>query len=345
MDRLTHAEVGGPYSSREDAERAIRAGSFDQDAAELAVMESESGDVGSRAAAFDGGGAPVTDPSPTEGEPDTPELPDPMPQQQVMPKTTKPAQTPGGSGGLPQDPMSPQFDPAPMNTPGPDPLASATASVVTEIRAANPGMDGETLIRVASRTVARLLEADFDPSGMRPHIEDPLHNRTPWQLLNDVRRTVPHRERREDGQQRRSPMRRAEDWAERRLQERRPDLFFGEEDNGQGTLFPEPERQQPRSRPEPEQGSEPERERPMPGQQTLFDDPDEVQDPPAPPAPRRRTRPVRPLPGEFDPPEPPDLSRFDQPGDPPPPSGPQQQALFDLPADPQAARQLPMLLT
>ncbi|HWB34415.1 MAG TPA: hypothetical protein VHA75_00170 [Rugosimonospora sp.] len=195
--------MGGPYSNREDAERAIRAGSFDQDPAELMVMESDSGEDGTsrqarKTAAWGPFETPTTDAAPGPSTPEVPDLADPVPDQ--LPKTTKPAQTPGGSGGLPQDPMSPQFDPGPTSTPGPDPLASTTASVVEEIRAANPGVDSETLIRVASRAVAKLVEADFDPSSMRPHIEDPLRNKTPWQVVKDVKETLPDKEDEEEGE-------------------------------------------------------------------------------------------------------------------------------------------------
>lgn len=345
MDRTSGAEVGGPYASREDAQRAIERGGFDQSAAELVVMENDddgSQDFGKTAAwgSFD---TPATDASPGPGNPEVPELGQPTPDQSTMPKSTKPAQVPGGAGGLPQNPMDPQFDPASLSEPGPDPLASATASVVEDIRATNPGMDDETLIRVASRTVAKLVEADFDPSSMRPNIEDPMAHKTLLHLLRDVRRAIPHNERSD-------PRNRVQEWAERRFQQRRPDLFYGEEEGGQRTLFPAPQHQPA----PPSRGLGPQAEpprslsEPVPGQESLFEDPDDIPDPPAPPQqPRRRRRPPRPrpLPGEFDPPQPPDLNRFDQPVDPPEPSGPQQQTLFDLPEDRQAARRLPLLLT
>lgn len=347
MDRLTHAEVGGPYASHEDAERAILRGGFDQAPAELLVSEGNGDDGGDtsrearRTAAWGPFETPVSDATPSPATPQVPELRDPMPAQNVMPKTTKPSQVPGGSAGLPQDPASPQFDAGAGQTVGadPDPLGSATASVVAEIRAANPGIDDETLIRVASRTVARLVEADFDPLSMGPRIEDPLANRTPWQLVQDVRRAFPRHPITD-------PTRRVQDWAERRWRQRRPDLWFGEEEGGQRTLFPEPPRQPSRSQPQPEPEAEAP-EGPMQGQQRLFDDPDEVPDPPTPPAApaRRRRRPPRPrpLPGENDPPPLPDLSRFDQPET--PPEGPGgQQALFD-PANPEAVRRLPSMLT
>lgn len=191
MDRLTHAEVGGPYSNAEDAERAIRAGNFDQDPAELSVQEGDSDsddqDGGSttavrRTAAFEPYESPSTGAAPGPNNPGVPPLGQPVPEQQ-FPQTTKPAQMPSGGGGpdtLPQDPSSAQFDPQPMSTPGPDPMASATAAVVAQIRQANPSIDDETLVRVASKAVARLVEADFDPFAMMPSIHDPLANKTPF---------------------------------------------------------------------------------------------------------------------------------------------------------------------
>jgi hypothetical protein len=188
VDRLTNAEVGGPYSNRDDAERAIRAGSFDQDPAELSVQEGDSdsgdgdsddgGDGSSRTASWGPYETPTTGGTPSPSTPDVPDLAQPRPEQQ-FPQTTKPAQTPGGSGGLPQDPSGMQFDDG-SQTSGSDSLASPTAAVVAMIRQANPGIDDETLIRVATKAVARLVEADFDPFSMMPNISDPLANKTPF---------------------------------------------------------------------------------------------------------------------------------------------------------------------
>lgn len=195
MDRLTNAEVGGPYSNREDAERAIRAGNFDQDPADLIVQEGgdEDDDSGSKQAVrktadFGMFEQPSTGAEPGPNNPDLPELGQPRPDTQ-FPQTTKPAQTPGGGGSdsLPQDPSSSQFDAQPMQTPGPNPLASPTAAVVAMIRQANPGIDNETLIRVASKTVAKLVEADFHPYSMLPHIEDPLANKSPLSGFMDLK--------------------------------------------------------------------------------------------------------------------------------------------------------------
>lgn len=201
MDRLTNAEVGGPYSNREDAERAIRAGSFDQDPAELSVQEgnSDDGDDDSdddsgspRTASWAPYETPTTGGTPSPSTPDVPDLGKPRPEQQ-FPQTTKPAQMPGGSGGLPQDPSGMQFDDEPT-TPSPNPLASSTAAVVAMIRQANPGIDEETLIRVASKAVARLVEADFDPFSMMPNISDPLANKTPFgKFIKD-----PHKKKEDD---------------------------------------------------------------------------------------------------------------------------------------------------
>lgn len=181
--------MGGPYSNREDAERAIRAGNFDQDPAELVVQEGESEDDGSpKTASWGPFQTPTTEATTSPSTPDMPELGQPMPETQ-FPKTTKPSQTPGGGGGTPQDPASDQFDSGPMETPGSNSLASTTAAVVAMIRESNPGIDDETLIAVASRAVEKL--ADFHPYSMTPNIEDPLHGRNPLGLIKDVTKTLP----------------------------------------------------------------------------------------------------------------------------------------------------------
>lgn len=196
MDRLTHAAVGGPYSSRDDAERAIRSGSFDQDPAELSVQEGESDDGDSddgskearKTASWGPFENPTTAPTPSPSTPEVPELGQPVPETQ-FPKTTKPAQTPGGGGGLPQDPASDQFTPGGGDSDAKS-LSAATAAVVAEIRKANPGIDDESLISVASKAV-RHLTADFHPFSMLPTIEDPMAGKSPFSVVKDVQKTLP----------------------------------------------------------------------------------------------------------------------------------------------------------
>lgn len=184
MDRLSHAEVGGPYSSREDAERAIRAGSFDQNAAELAVQEGSEDDeqkVARRTAGMDQLGP---------ADPGVPELGAPMPDQGI-PRSTKPAQVPGQGSSLPQSPADAQFDPAALEGQGPGGVASTLEDVTAAIRQGNPGLEESVLGRIAGKVAARLVQADFDP--LTPNIEDPLHNKTPLKLIRDIKRTVPER--------------------------------------------------------------------------------------------------------------------------------------------------------
>lgn len=193
MDRLTHAEVGGPYASQDDARRAIQGGTFDQDPAELTVQEGST-DAGQKVAAWSPYQTPTTAPSPSPATPAVPELNAPVPDMS-FPKTTKPAQTPGDGSSLPQSPGAEQFDPAPLQTPGPDPVAAATSSVLAMIRQSNPGMDHQAARRVAVR-VAMRLNADFNPYAEMPNIEDPLADKTPLQVFHDVKKkTVPGRSR------------------------------------------------------------------------------------------------------------------------------------------------------
>ncbi len=136
MDRISRAEVGGPYASHDDAMRAIQNKGFDADPADLTVQEGSSDDDDDTSKesslrrqasplpppADSGGGAtmspPVTNPNPTTQQ-ITPQDPkDPMdtgsssgapesPQDQMgmgspLAKTTKPSQVPsGGGGGMP----------------------------------------------------------------------------------------------------------------------------------------------------------------------------------------------------------------------------------------------------
>lgn len=183
--------MGGPYSSRDDAERAIRSGSFEQDPAELTVRSGGDKDERKEAktAAFAPYETPTTKPSASPATPDVPELGQPVPEMS-FPKTTKPAQMPSGGGGLPQSPASEQFDPGATSEPGPDPVASTMASVTAAVRQSNPELDEPTLQRIAVR-VAMRLHADFNPYAEMPNIEDPLANKTPLQVLHDIRRTLP----------------------------------------------------------------------------------------------------------------------------------------------------------
>jgi hypothetical protein len=162
VDRTSGAEVGGPYSNREDAQRAIAAGGFDQDAANLSITESTGSDDGGKEASLHTA-APVMPSVPVStpgtGQPPMPNLGQPVPDH-VFPQTTKPAQVPGGgSSSLPQDPQSEQFDDQPMETEGPDPVASKVSALAVRVMQDNPDMSPDDARRVARKVVGRLVEA------------------------------------------------------------------------------------------------------------------------------------------------------------------------------------------
>lgn len=205
MDRLTHAEVGGPYSNREDAERAIRSGSFDQDPAELSVEEGESDDDSSdpssreamrhhavetdpqtpnRPSGFDPYDSPSTSPSVGPNDPGIEPLDQPHPEQQ-FPQTTKPAQLPGGGNddSLPSDPASPEFTDDGADS---DPVSGSIDRISALILADNPELPEELARRVARKTVARLVQA-----SPYPEIEDPLAHHNPLHLLYDIYKSLP----------------------------------------------------------------------------------------------------------------------------------------------------------
>ncbi len=266
MDRTTHAEVGGPYANRADAERAIRGGGFDQSPADLVISEQGAADDGdgdggaepktasapgdAGAMGFHPAQTPQTPASPGPADPGITPLRQPMPDGAVPTRTTKPAQTPGSSS-LPADPASPNFSPEGFDSAGPDPQASTAARVAALIREHNPGADEDTVRRVAFRALGY-----FNPYAEMPNIEDPLANKDPAKVVKDVGKniwkSIPGK-----GTGRAEPE--------------------PEEESGQQSLFPEPQRE---SRPydtpplEPEEEPEPPSRR-IPGQQSLFDDPDE----------------------------------------------------------------------
>jgi hypothetical protein len=203
VDRTSGAEVGGPYSNREDAQRAIAAGGFDQDAANLSITESSGNDDGGKEASLHTA-APVMPPVPVStpgtGQPPMPNLGQPVPDH-VFPQTTKPAQMPGGGGGgdassLPQDPQSDQFDDQPMETEGPDPVASKVSALAVRVMQDNPDMAPDEARRVARKVVGRLMEA-FG-SGLMPNIQDPLADRNVLDLADQVKKTFPKKEPQRD---------------------------------------------------------------------------------------------------------------------------------------------------
>jgi hypothetical protein len=192
VDRLSHAEIGGPYANREDADRAIRGGGFQQSPAELVAMEGEpDGDAddsktAAKTAGFPSAGAPQTPADPGPADPGVPELGQPVPEQQFAdaegPMTTKPAQKPEGASSLPEV--------APFDTEEPgggDSVSEAIDKVSHLVRMQNPGMDIPTVRRIARQVVGKLVEADFDPYSMVPHVRDPLAHRSPADLLKKMK--------------------------------------------------------------------------------------------------------------------------------------------------------------
>lgn len=186
MDRLSHAEIGGPYANREDADRAIRGGGFKQSPAELVAVEGEpdsdadDSKVASKTAGFPPADTPQT---PADAGPSDPNIPDhgqPFPDQQIAegPMTTKPAQKPNDGGS--SLPGVEPFDTAI------DPVSSNIDKVTAVVRMQNPGLDIPTARRIARQVVAKLIEADFDPYGMMPSVRDPLADKSPAKVLKTM---------------------------------------------------------------------------------------------------------------------------------------------------------------
>lgn len=205
--------MGGPYSSREDAEDAISHGSFDQDPAELEVVldtDDEGDDGGDEAQTAQamrrqaevpqqpGGPNPMPEPNPyatpqtpaTPGPatPDVQPLVQPMPDGAVPTRTTKPSQTPGGGADSLPEEWDPSFDYAAGETSSsaePENLNSAAklASLEVLIRQENPGADAESIHRVARQVLAY---GDL----FQTQIEDPMEGRDPIKRLKQMYRNV-----------------------------------------------------------------------------------------------------------------------------------------------------------
>lgn len=129
----------------------------------------------------------------------------------MFPITTKPSQLPSGGqtmlpGGssLPPMPGSPQFAPGGMQSPdvtGTDPIAGQIDTMASLVLADNPGLPEEEARRVARQVVGRYL-AVFDPYSMMPSIEDPLANRSPFELGRVIKPGTPAQQpQQQDGQQ------------------------------------------------------------------------------------------------------------------------------------------------
>lgn len=206
MDRTSGDEVGGPYATQQDAERAVERNSLGKPSAELKIIE-EPHEEGPE---DDDGGVQRTsvresfqrtsnqfgdeENAPSDGlDPQDPPFSgheQPAPAQEV-PQTTKPSQLPEGSSamqpggmqglpiGLTMDtalPSSPQFDPGSLST---DPVGTRVNAVASLVQRQNPDMDEETVRRVARKVTGMLVTADWGWHPEEQHIEDPLHHTSP----------------------------------------------------------------------------------------------------------------------------------------------------------------------
>ncbi len=263
MDRISRAEVGGPYASHDDAMRAIQNKGFDSDPADLTVQEgsSDDGDDTSKESSLrtqakfpppaDSGGGATMKPSPEDPLKDNAEAPkdaenvdptddaapddtadptapdngsslpvapdasgapvDPLGDPETQVTTTKPAQIPsGGGGGMPgesgatgeegedglpddtEDAVGSEEDvskPPEATAQTSDPVGSAIDQVTAQIFQDNPELPHTLARRVARKVVGRLVQADV--WNMRPHIEDPLADKNPLEVIHDVVKTLP----------------------------------------------------------------------------------------------------------------------------------------------------------
>ncbi len=191
MDRQTGAEVGGPYSNHDDADRAIAAGGFQASPMDLTVVagddDSDDGPLESHTAYVGEPPTQVTD-TDTGPEVDSPELGQPVPDQGV-PKTTKPSVMPGGDSGvsrgvgMPQDFSSEQFgrpDDFAGDTGGDDAVSTAIASLASRVRRENPHTTDAEARLIARQVIGRIVTLS---GGLTPNIEDPLANRDPAALI------------------------------------------------------------------------------------------------------------------------------------------------------------------
>lgn len=127
MDRISRAEVGGPYASHDDAMRAIQNKGFDADPADLTVQEGDSDDDTSKEAVrkqakfpppADSGGGATSKPSPEDPLKDN--VPEPKDAQNIDPTddaapddTADPTAPDNGSSlpSAPEEAVDPLGDP------------------------------------------------------------------------------------------------------------------------------------------------------------------------------------------------------------------------------------------
>lgn len=224
MDRTSGKEVGGPYATKQDAERAM--GSFDEPSGTLEIEEADEEEDGddssskeaslrrtSESSQFPSGGTPATEGDPGPSDPGIEPHDQAQPQEEVgepggvAPKSTKPSQLPSEGGGemgadLPSDVSSPQFDPASFST---DPIGNGINAVASLVIEENPGIDSQEARKIARKVVGMLVEAEgwgWHPHV--PHIEDPLMGRHPLHFLmhERERRLKERRKQKQEGENR-----------------------------------------------------------------------------------------------------------------------------------------------
>ena len=155
MDRISRAEVGGPYASHDDAMRAISNKGFDVDPADLTVQEGTSSDDDSKQASLkqakfpppaDSGGGATMKPSPedplksaVDGETPEPQVADDPADDAAPDDTADPTAPDNGSSlpGAPEEPVDPLGDPETQVT------TTKPAQIPSGGGGGMPGMPGE----------------------------------------------------------------------------------------------------------------------------------------------------------------------------------------------------------
>jgi hypothetical protein len=241
VDRTSGKEMGGPYASRADAERAMD--TFDKSPAELEIEEADEEEDGESTSKegrlagsqFPSEGTPQLGVDPGPSDPGIEPHEQAEPQEGVAPKSTKPSQLPSEGGGsmgsdLPSDVSSPQFDPASFST---DPVGNGVNAVAALVAEENPGLDDETARHVARRVMGMLVQAEnWGWHPHMPHIEDPLGHHHPLHfLLHERERRMEERKKREeeaaaaleDGEEKETPAKSHDTWGE--VKNREPDTW------------------------------------------------------------------------------------------------------------------------
>lgn len=158
MDRLSRAEVGGPYASHDDAMRAIQNKGFDADPADLTVQEGSSDkEEGSskesslKHAGFpppaDSGAGVKVKPQPKDplADKDTQDIPESAPPAEVpetVPDDTADPTAPDNGSSLPGVPQDAQETEDPFGTPSPQVVTTKPAQMPSGGGGGMPGTPG-----------------------------------------------------------------------------------------------------------------------------------------------------------------------------------------------------------